>query len=245
MEDFNGEDFRETPELPLEVSCCFAQERINVKLAHTSSLLTETEWELPVKPQWQPTAGAWARVITHCCCQSVICNQLHSVLSFELIKWWGGCSPPKSITMMWSNVVFLSLAVDHSSHPELSSRLRQEGSLSGLPQLVLCQSRPPLSGNLPHGGNLLHIMTLWTARVCNLQGRVDPIFPLSAPVCAEGHHLPLPSLSLVPGADQGSGQKTPLQPDYQPARWLQFIQITASWGALCCWVTWVYMSGDS
>lgn len=44
---------------------------------------------------------------------------------------------------------FLSVIVDHSLHPGLSSCLRQEGSVTGLSQVVQCQSGPSVSGSLP------------------------------------------------------------------------------------------------
>lgn len=49
---------------------------------------------------------------------------------------------------------------------------------------------------------------------------------------AEERHLPLPGFGLVPGAHQGSGPKATLQPDNQPARWLQHLQIAAAGGAV-------------
>lgn len=63
------------------------------------------------------------------------------------------------------------------------------------------------------------------------------------PVCAEKCHLLLPGFSLVAGADQGSEQKVTLQSYYQPARWVQYVQITASGGAVCCYDSNVYQLG--
>lgn len=56
---------------------------------------------------------------------------------------------PGSTNRPLIGMCFLSIIVDHSLHPELSSCLRQEGSFTGLSHVVQCQSGPSVSGSLP------------------------------------------------------------------------------------------------
>lgn len=52
----------------------------------------------------------------------------------------------------------------------------------------------------------------------------------SVSFCEEERHLPVSGFILVPGAGEGSGQEVTLQSGYQPARWLQHVQVTAGGG---------------
>lgn len=57
---------------------------------------------------------------------------------------------------------------------------------------------------------------------------VEPVFAL---LPAEECYIQLPSFSLIPGADPGSGEKVTLQAEHQPAGWIQHVQTAASGGA--------------
>ena len=68
---------------------------------------------------------------------------------------------------------------------------------------------------------------------------------LSVCLCAEERHLLLPGVRLVPGAGQVSGQQVLLQPDHQPTRWLQYVQVAASGGVQLLITTLLSVNVDS
>lgn len=151
MEDCDGKGVAEAPELPLEVSHCW-----RTTLTRTGAACGTT---------------VTALVDDHASPPSTVPVKLHmalihnTVISVQ-IKWFcHGFFSSISIyiytvyiTFTQSNAVFLSLAVDHSLHPELSPCLRQKGSFSGLPQMVQCQSGPAVSGKFLQSRNPLRIV---------------------------------------------------------------------------------------
>lgn len=194
MEDWDGEDTFETPELPLEVS---------------------------------PRAYYLPGQDSH----DLIC------LFVAVLK----NTQPVSTNCPLIGMCFLSIIVDHSLHPELSSCLRQEGSFTGLSQVVQCQPGPSVSGRPPPEQRHTAVVTAFSSyahtqneheRQIRPKGRVK--LSVSVSLCAEERHLLLPGFSLILGADQTPRQEAILQTHHQPARWLQYVQTAASGGPVHC-----------
>lgn len=53
---------------------------------------------------------------------------------------------------------------------------------------------------------------------------------LSACLGVEERHILFPGLSLVPADGEWSEQEIQVQPGYQPAGWLQYVQVTSAGG---------------